>query len=139
MSQLGAIDSIYTSDYRLVGVVSSVTSNTALLLQSNAALTATGSSFVFEKPQQFSFSYGNEDASASGSLNQRGYISDSAAIGFSAATPTLQTVGNLTNFDGQNGFNINYTTIVSGSGGRYGWYFAIKDDEYYRRRRGGIS
>jgi hypothetical protein len=139
LNQLGAIDSIYTSDYRLVGVVSSITSNTALLLQSNAAITATGSSFVFEKPQQFSFSYGCEDASASGSLNQRGYISDNAAIGFSASTPTLQAVGYITNLDGQNGFNINYTTLVSGSGGRFGWYLAIKDDEFYNRRRGIIS
>ena len=136
LSQLGAIDNIYTSDYLLVGVVSSITSNTALLLQSNAAITATGSSFVFEKPQQFSMSYGNQDASASGSLNQRAYFSDNAAIGFSASTPTLQAVGYITNLDGQNGFNINYTTLVSGSGGRYGWYLAIKDDEFYSRRRG---
>lgn len=134
LNQLGAIDNIYTSSYQLVGIVSSITSNTSLLLQSNAAVTATGSSFVFEKPQQFSLSYGNEDASASGSLNQRAYFSDNAAIGFSAATPTLQAVGYITNLDGQNGFNINYTTLVNGA--RYGWFLAIKDDNFYTRRRG---
>jgi hypothetical protein len=136
LNQFGAIDGIYTSDYQLVGIVSSITSNTSLLIQSNAAITATGSSFVFQKPQQFSYSYGNEDA-GSGSLNQRGYISDSAIVSFTATTPALQAVGNITNLNGENGFNVNYTTLVAG--GRYGWYLAIRDEDFYNRRRGSVS
>jgi hypothetical protein len=137
LNQLGAIDTIYNQNYQLVGIVSSITSNTSLLLQSNAAITATGSSFVFEKPQQFSFSYGNPDASAVGSTNHRGYVSDNAIVSFLATTPTLQAVGNITNLNGENGFNVNYSTLVTGS--RFGWYFAIRDEDFYNRRRGSVS
>lgn len=137
LNQLGAIDSIYDTTYQLVGIVSSITSNTSLSLQSNAAITATGSSFVFEKPQQFSFSYGNVDATVAGSVNQRGYVSDNAIVSFLATTPTLQAVGNITNLNGENGFNVNYSTLVAGS--KYGWYLAIRDEDFYNRRRGRIS
>jgi hypothetical protein len=41
-------------------------------------------------------------------------------------------VGNIQNFNGENGFTVNYTTLANGS--RYGWYLAIRDDEFYRRR-----
>lgn len=137
LNQIGSNDTLYDINYRLVGVVTSITSNTSLILQANAAITATGSSFVFEKPQQFSFSYGNEDA-GTGATNMRGYVSDNAIVSFYATTPSLQAVGNMTNLDGQNGFNINYTTLVAGQGARYGWYLAIRDEDFYRRRRGSI-
>jgi hypothetical protein len=42
-------------------------------------------------------------------------------------------VGNINNFDGQNGFTVDYTTLANGS--RFGWYLAIRDEDYYRRRR----
>lgn len=137
LNQLGSLDSIYNLNYQLVGIVSSLTSNTSLLLQSNAAITATGSSFIFEKPQQFSMSYGVESAQGNGSINLRGYASDNAFINYTCTTPTLQTVGYMQNLDGSNGFTANYTTLVSGS--RYGWYLAIKDDDFYTRRRGSIN
>ena len=133
LNQLGALDRIYNRNYQLVGIVSSITSNTALLLSTNASITATGSSFIFEKPQQYSFSYGNESAQGGGNTNLRGYISDNAFINFTCTTPTLITVGNMQNLD-SNGFTANYTT--SSSTARFGWYFAIKDENYYRQRRG---
>ena len=136
LNQLGALDSIYNLNYQLVGIVSSITSNTSLLLQSNAAITATGSSFVFEKPQQFSYSYGNLNGNGSGNIDMRGRVSDSAITSFTATTPTLQAVGNILNLSGENGFNVNYTTLANG--GRYGWYFAIRDEDYYIRRRGSM-
>ena len=139
LQQLGAIDSIYNTSYQLVGIVSSITSNTSLLLQSNAAITATGSSFVFEKPQQFSYSIGCQTGDGNGNANIRGYISDNAIVNYSPNTPELRNVGNITNLNGENGFNVNYTTLVATRGGRYGWYFAIRDDDYYRRRRGSIT
>jgi hypothetical protein len=135
LQQLGAIDSIYNTSYQLVGIVSSITSNTSLLLQSNAAITATGSSFVFEKPQQFSYSIGCQTGDGNGNANIRGYISDNAIVNYSPNTPELRNVGNITNLNGENGFNVNYTTLVATRGGRYGWYLAIKDDDFYRRRR----
>lgn len=137
LNQLGALDTIYNPNYQLVGIVSSVTSNTSLLFSTNASITATGSSFVFEKPQQFSYSYGNQTSQGSGNINLRGYVSDNAFINFTSTTPTLVTVGNMQNFDGSNGFTANYTT--AGATARYGWYLAIKDDDFYNRRRGRIS
>ena len=133
LNQLGALDTIYNQNYQLVGIVSSITSNTSLLLSVNASITATGSSFVFEKPQQYSYSYGNQTSQGNGNVNLRGYVSDNAFINFTAATPTLQTVGTMQNLDGSNGFTANYTTL--GVTARYGWYLAIKDDDFYRRRR----
>ena len=137
LQQLGAIDNIYNLDYQLVGIVSSVTSNTALILQSNAAITATGSSFIFEKPLQFSCSYGNLDGSATANQNLRGYFSNDAIVSFTATTPTLQAVGDILNFYGEPGFTVNYSTLTNGA--RYGWYFAIRNDEIYRRRRGRMA
>jgi hypothetical protein len=135
LQQLGALDVIYNLGYQLVGTVSSIASNTSLTLTANAAITATGSSFVFEKPQQFSYSYGNETAVNSGS-NMRGRVSSSAITSFTAPTPALQAVGNIQNFNGENGFTVDYTTLANGS--RYGWYLAIRDDEFYIRRRGRL-
>jgi hypothetical protein len=136
LQQLCPLDKIYNLEYQLIGTVSSISSNTSLSLTGNAAITVTGSSFVFEKPQQFSFSYGNENNVNSGS-NMRGRVSDSAITSFTATTPTLQAVGNIQNFDGQNGFTVNYTTLANGA--RFGWYLAIRDEDFYTRRRGGIS
>lgn len=133
LQQLCPLDVIYNLDYQTVGTVSSIASNTSLTLVSNAAITATGSSFVFEKPQQYSFSYGNENAVNSGS-NMRGRVSSSAITSFTAPTPALQAVGNIQNFDGSNGFTVDYTTLANG--GRFGWYLVIRDEDYYIRRRG---
>ena len=137
LNQLGALDTIYNLDYQLVGIVSSITSNTSLLLSSNASITATGSSFVFEKPQQYSYSYGNQTSNGNGNANLRGYVSDNAFINFTATTPTLQTVGFMQNFDGRSGFTANYTTL--GVTARYGWYLAFKDENFYTRRRGRLA
>jgi hypothetical protein len=133
LNQFCALDIIYNLNYQLVGIVSSITSNTGLLISTNSAITATGSSFIFEKPQQYSFSYGNQHSNGNGNNNLRGYVSDKAFVNFSSTTPTLITVGNMQNFDGSNGFTVNYTT--SGATPRFGWYLAIKDDDFYRRRR----
>ena len=133
LQQLSPLDVIYNLQYQLIGTVSSIASNTSLDLTGNAAITSTGSSFVFEKPQQFSYSYGNETNVNSGS-NMRGRVSNSAITSFTAPTPALQAVGNIQNFNGENGFTVDYTTLTNG--GRYGWYFAIRDEEFYIRRRG---
>lgn len=132
LQQLCPLDVIYNLNYQSVGTVSSIASNTSLTLTSNAAITATGSSFVFEKPQQYSFSYGNETNVNSGS-NMRGRVSSSAITSFTAPTPALQAVGNIQNFDGSNGFTVDYTTLANGA--RFGWFLAIRDEDYYRRRR----
>jgi hypothetical protein len=131
LQQLGPLDVIYNLAYQSVGTVSAIASNTSLTLTANAAITATGSSFVFEKPQQYSFSYGNLNADGGGS-NMSGRVSSSAITSFTVPT-TLQAVGNIQNFNGENGFTVDYTTLTTGS--RFGWYLAIRDEDFYRRRR----
>jgi hypothetical protein len=133
LSQLGATDALYDLDYRLVGIVSSITSNTALILQSNASITVTNSSYAFFSSQQYSFSYGNVDGSPDGNTAMRGRVSTNGIVSFTATTPTLQAVGNIQNFSGDNGFTVSYTTLANGS--RYGWFLAIRDEDFYRRRR----
>ena len=136
LHQLGPLDIIYNLAYQLIGTVSSVASNTSLTLEANAAITVAGSSFVFEKPQQYSMAYGAETGQNSGT-NARGRFSDSAITSFTAPTPSIQAVGNIQNFNGENGFTVDYTTLTNG--GRYGWYFAIRDEDYYTRRRGSAN
>ena len=136
LHQLCPLDIIYNLNYQLIGTVSSVASDTSLTLVANAAITVAGSSFVFEKPQQYSMAYGGETGQNSGT-NARGRFSDSAITSFTAPTPSIQAVGNIQNFNGENGFTVDYTTLTNG--GRYGWYFAIRDEDYYIRRRGKIS
>jgi hypothetical protein len=141
LGQLGAIDTIYNQNYQLVGIVSSITSNTSLLLQSNAAITATGSSFIFEKPKQFSMSYGNLAQDGAGNASMRGYFSDSSIISFTAATPTLTNVGRLVDFQdnapnnlgaqNQRTIRFEYTTSTSRSGG---WLLMIRNEEYFNLR-----
>ena len=133
LHQLCPLDIIYNLNYQLIGTVSSVASDTSLTLVANAAITVAGSSFVFEKPQQYSMAYGAETGQNSGT-NARGRFSDSAITSFTAPTPAIQAVGNIQNFNGENGFTVDYTTLTNG--GRYGWYFAIRDEDYYTRRRG---
>ena len=134
LQQLSPLDLIYSTAYTLIGTVSAIASNTSLTLTANAAATVSGSSFVFEKPQQYSFSYGNVNDSGGGS-NMSGRVSSSAITSFTVPT-TLQAVGNIQNFNGENGFTVDYTTLTAGS--RFGWYLAIRDEDFYRRRRGQI-
>lgn len=136
LQQLCPLDVIYNLDYQTVGTVSAIASNTSLTLTANAAITATGSSFVFEKPQQYSLTIGNENTQGGGSNIIR-RVSDSAITSYLVTGPALQAVGNILNFDGSNGFSVNYTTLAAGA--RFGWYLAIRDEDYYIRRRGGIS
>ena len=133
LHQLCPLDIIYNLNYQLIGTVSSVASNTSLTLVANAGITVAGSSFVFEKPQQYSMAYGAETGQNSGT-NARGRFSDSAITSFTAPTPSIQAVGNIQNFNGESGFTVDYTTLTNG--GRFGWFFAIRDEDYYRRRRG---
>jgi hypothetical protein len=133
LSQLGATDTLYDSNFRLVGVVSSITSNTALILQSNASTTVTGATYEFQKSQQFSLSYGNVDNSGNGNDAMRGRVSTNGIVSFTATTPAIQAIGDIQNFTGENGFTVTYTTLANG--GRYGWFLAIRDEDFYFRRR----
>ena len=143
LQQLGAIDKIYNTNEQLVGIVSSITSNTSLLLQSNAAITATGSSFNFEKPTQFSLSYGIPPGDGNGNANVRGYFSDNAFFAFDAATLNIKFKGYLLDI-GTYYYRISSRTtpyfMTQGlyAGTQGGFFFAIRDEQF-NVRRGYIS
>jgi hypothetical protein len=122
-------------DNQFVGIVSSITSNTSLLLLQNAAITATGSTFVFQKSQQASFLYGSVDNINSG-INAYTRVNDSAMCGRDL---TGAEVNNLITFSephGQRGVTIRRFNSVTAE--RH-WYFAIRDEDYHFRIPGSIS
>jgi hypothetical protein len=136
LQQLGAPDRIFDSDDQFVGIVSSITSNTSLLLLQNAAITATGSNFRFAKSQQFSFLYGSVDNTNSG-INAYSRVDDSAMCGRDSTGVEVRNVINFSNSAGiSKGFQ--YRRWGSTEADR-GWYLAIRDDDYHFRIPGSIS
>jgi hypothetical protein len=142
LQQLGVIDNIYNQNYQLVGIVSSITSNTSLLLQSNAAITATGSSFIFEKPKQFGMTYGNRADDGNGNASMRTYLSSDALILFTAQTPEITVQGNFTDVNDFNNPRSNrgcaIPTVFTGVLTATGWLLSFIDPNL-NKRRGSIS
>jgi len=127
-------DKIYRTDNTLIGTISSITSNTAMTLTSNAANTnAAGTSYVSSNPGQYCISYGNQDAATTSVVFSRmsSKLIDMARS--SANTPSSIDVASLTDFDSRNGYNLNFTT-ASGSS-RKGWILAMKDTENANENR----
>ena len=121
-------DKLYRTDNTLIGTISAITTNTALTLTANAANTnAAGTSFVYSNPGQYCISYGDEDAATDSVVFSRmsSKIIDMARS--SANTPSSVDVASLTDFDGRNGFNLNFTT-ASGSS-KKGFILSMKDTD----------
>lgn len=136
--QIGPTDILKTTDGVEIGTVSSVASNTSLTLTANGLINLTTQNFIFEKSQQFSLGWGNRDAD-SGTPNQfmYGYSSTNAMIGFTCgfSPPVLEKRGEIDNFRSSgNAFSANFT--ISTTGIDNGWFLAIKDQSYYKYRRG---
>jgi len=136
LQQFGAIDIIYTSDRDLVGIVSSIQSDTSLLLQSNANITVTGSRFEFQKPRQFSMGYGNEVGQNNGNVNFRTYFSDEAIVSFSCTGPTTLMKGYHLGSAALTRSKQYYLPSKSGPG--FFHFCLLNNGEYWNRRRGGI-
>ncbi len=135
---IGPTDIIKDTNGVTVGTVSSVASDTSLTLTSNAAVTLSSQNYVFEKSQQFSLAWGNNDADG-GTPNEFmfGYSSTDAIIGYNCGDPnaTIDNDGYLKDFSGEgNGWSA--TMTVASSGADYGWYAAVKDQGYHKYRRG---
>jgi hypothetical protein len=133
LQQLGAPDRIYNLDYQFVGIVSSITSNTSLLLLQNAGITATGSSFLFEKSQQASFLYGSVDNVNSG-IDAYSRVDDSAICG-----------RDLTGAERSGIINLPYGTrsfTIQRWGSRTAelcWHLSIRNDDWQDKTPGSIS
>ncbi len=121
-------DKLYRSDNTLIGTISAITSNTALTLTGNAANTnPAGTTYVYSNPGQYCISYGDEDAAGTSVVFSR-MSSDIIDMARSSAdTPSSIDVALLTDFDGRNGYNLNFTT-ASGSS-RKGFILAVKDTD----------
>jgi hypothetical protein len=121
-------DKLYRTDNTLIGTISAITTNTALTLTANAANTnAAGTSFVYSNPGQYCISYGDEDAATDSVVFSRmsSKIIDMARS--SGGTPSSVDVASLTDFDGRNGFNLNFTTASGNS--KKGFILSMKDTD----------
>jgi hypothetical protein len=121
-------DKLYRTDNTLIGTISAITTNTALTLTANAANTnAAGTSFVYSNPGQYCISYGDEDAATDSVVFSRmsSKIIDMARS--SGDTPSSVDVASLTDFDGRNGFNLNFTTASGNS--KKGFILSMKDTD----------
>ncbi|CAK0760118.1 hypothetical protein CCP3SC1AL1_2730002 [Gammaproteobacteria bacterium] len=121
-------DKLYTTDNTLIGTISAITTNTALTLTDNAANTnAAGTSFVYSNPGQYCISYGDEDAAGDSVVFSKMSSTIINMARSSADTPSNVDIASLTDFDGRNGFNLNFTT-ASGSS-KKGFILSMKDTD----------
>jgi hypothetical protein len=129
-------DKIYRTDNTLIGTISAITTNTAMTLTANAANTnAAGTSFVYSNPGQYCISYGDEDDAGTSVVFSKMSSTIINMARSSGGTPSNIDIASLTDFDGRNGFNLNFTTASGAS--RKGWILAVKntDDANQGRRR----
>ena len=143
--QLSPGDILYDPLYTSIGVVSSISNDTSLQLVSVASIAPTnGNAFYYKKPSQYNIAYGNDDGLAAKvaepaiTLNLFTKINSSNAICADTAPSSANMIGKINDFTTRNEFKIQYTTLnataATGAQGRLGWYLAIKNTEFSRRR-----
>ena len=122
-------DKIYRTDNTLIGTISAITTNTAMTLTANAANTnAAGTSFVYSNPGQYCISYGDEDGDNNGSFVFSKMSSTIINMARSSGdNPSNIDIASLTDFDGRNGFNLNFTTASGNS--KKGFILSMKDTD----------
>ena len=121
-------DKLYRTDNTLIGTINAITTNTALTLTANAANTnAAGTSFVYSNPGQYCISYGDEDAAATSVVFSKMSSTIINMARSSANTPSNIDIASLTDFDGRNGFNLNFTTASGNS--KKGFILSMKDTD----------
>lgn len=133
--QIGPTDRLLTTDGQSIGTVSSIASNTSITLSANSSLTLSGQNFVFLKSQQFAQGFGNRDGD-SGTPNEfiTGHVSTDALFTYYCSPQTTNNDGYINNMNGSlNGWRATMTTAATGP--NYGYYLAIKNQDYSRRRR----
>ena len=122
-------DKIYRTDNTLIGTISAITTNTAMTLTANAANTnAAGTEFVYSNPGQYCISYGDQDAAGTSVVFSK---MSSTIINMArslANTPFNIDIASLTDFDGRNGFNLNFTTTATGTS-KKGFILSMKDTD----------
>ena len=121
-------DKLYRTDNTLIGTINAITTNTALTLTANAANTnAAGTSFVYSNPGQYCISYGDEDAAGTSVVFSKMSSTIINMARSSGDTPSNIDIASLTDFDGRNGFNLNFTTASGNS--KKGFILSMKDTD----------
>ena len=100
-----------------------------MTLTANAANTnAAGTSFVYSNPGQYCISYGDEDGANNTSVVFSKMSSTIINMARSSSdTPSNIDIASLTDFDGRNGFNLNFTTASGNS--KKGFILSMKDTD----------
>jgi len=133
--QIGPTDILLTTDGQSIGTVSSIASNTSITLTANSSLTLSAQNFVYVKSQQFAVGFGNLDGD-SGTPNEfiTGHVSTDALFTYTCSPGTATNDGNIGNMNGSlNGWTATMSTSTAGPD--YGYYLAIKNQDYAKRRR----
>jgi hypothetical protein len=124
--------SIYQSDNTLVGIVSTVSSNTAITLTTTAPSTLSSVSYTYKQSGQYVIFWGQQDA-LNGNTNVHSGIADSFGVMYTnTGTPATSFVGNLNNPDTRNGYEINYSTVNANYRAR-GFVVTVNDNTIKRR------
>ena len=131
-SSLNPGDVVYNSTNTLIGIISSVSTNTSLTLSSGASATMSSETYSIIPYGQFSVSIGSSNNASTtkvySAINTNPFFV--ASYG-SAATPTTLVKAKVNNFDSYPGFKLNYDTANATA--RKGWFLSFKDNENRRR------
>jgi hypothetical protein len=124
--------SIYQTNNTLVGIVSTITSNTALTLKTTAPSSLSSVSYTYKQSGQYVLFWGQQDA-LNGNTNVHSGIADSFGVMYTnTGTPATSIVGTLNNPDTRNGYEINYSTVNANYRAR-GFVVAVNDNTRKRR------
>lgn len=124
--------SIYQSNGTLVGIVSTITSNTALTLATTAPSTLSSVSYSYKQSGQYVLFWGQQDA-LNAATNVHSGIADSFGVMYTnTGTPATSFVGTLNNPDTRNGYEINFTTVNANYRAR-GFVVGVKNNTVKRR------
>ena len=123
---------MYTTNNTLVGIVSTITSNTALTLATAATATTSGINYTYKQSGQYVIFWGQQDA-LNGNTNVHSGIADSFGVMYTnTGTPATSFVGTLNNPDTRNGYEINFSTVNANYRAR-GFVVGVKNNTVKRR------
>jgi hypothetical protein len=124
--------SIFTTDNTLVGIVSTITSNTVMTLKTTAPSTLSSVAYTFKQSGQYVLFFGQQDA-LNGNTNLHSGIADSFGVMYTnTGTPATSIVGTLNNPDTRNGYEINFSTVNANYRAR-GFVVGVKNNTVKRR------
>lgn len=127
---------VYDSTYNFVGVVSTLTSNTAGTFKTAATTTLSTATYFFRDYAQYNVWYGtNKGANPGQPLGGSGYTAAQYWDCRTATSSTATVSGSFITLDGTPGFRINYNTVSTVP--TLNWYLAFGAEQREKRRATG--